>query len=192
MPGTSPILGLPLANQTTDFVTDFPNAVDIPRTTNLEKYTVMRFATVAARDAKIPTPVDGMVCYLQDTGTLQQHNGFVWVGDTAPLTPVGQSGFSITAGTVYWMDHRGVCRIRGGAICTSNTNFTVCTIQGRYAPAMDLTSAQYIKTTGGYTAGPLTLTGSSFRGWDMVGAGFGTVREIGLNFMWQVDFKAVR
>ena len=40
------------------------------------------YPTLSARDAAITAPYKGMLTYLQDTGTVQQHNGYVWVGDT--------------------------------------------------------------------------------------------------------------
>lgn len=57
--------------------------VDIPfdlRTLieHLEKYTIPRFATEAARDAAITSPADGMVVRVADTG-LMLRSGSVWV-----------------------------------------------------------------------------------------------------------------
>jgi hypothetical protein len=46
--------------------------------------TIMRFASVAARDAAFggagePTLAEGMTCYLDDTNVLQSYNGTAWV-----------------------------------------------------------------------------------------------------------------
>ena len=41
--------------------------------------TVQRYATVAARTASMPTPVEGDLSYLQDSNTVHVYNGSTWV-----------------------------------------------------------------------------------------------------------------
>lgn len=45
----------------------------------IEKYTVMRFATVIARDAAITSPEEGMVCYVTGTDRYYGYSGSAWV-----------------------------------------------------------------------------------------------------------------
>ena len=61
---------------------DYDEPKDIPRFykdgyEHLERFTVPRFATVAALEAAIPTPVEGMVAHLAGTG-LVRHTGATW------------------------------------------------------------------------------------------------------------------
>jgi hypothetical protein len=40
---------------------------------------VMLFATIAARTTALPSPSEGMMCYLADTNAVQVYNGTAWV-----------------------------------------------------------------------------------------------------------------
>jgi hypothetical protein len=62
--------------------------------------TVMSFAGTAARGSAIPSPVEGMVTYLEDIDDLRTYNGSSWVSpyglthiNTTPFT--AQSSFSV-------------------------------------------------------------------------------------------------
>lgn len=44
-----------------------------------ERYSVMRFASAAARDTALPTPAAGMVAYLSDVKAWFSHNGTSWL-----------------------------------------------------------------------------------------------------------------
>ena len=61
-----------------DFVAGTPAlASDI--NTYLMEQSVMTFTNAAARDAALPTPLEGMVCYLTASDHFQVYNGSAWV-----------------------------------------------------------------------------------------------------------------
>ena len=133
---TSPILGLPI-EETDDTRKDFPTRVDEPRTVGLETYTIPRFPNLAARNAAIPTPVAGMMCYLTDTGTTQQHNGYVWVGDTAPtaLTPI--NGFTAADYLRCAMNYLGFIEVIIGVHhANASANGIACVLPPNYRPTL--------------------------------------------------------
>jgi hypothetical protein len=66
--------------------------------------TVMSFAGTAARGSAIPTPVEGMVTYLEDIDDLRTYNGSSWVspyGATLIATQSFTSANSISANNVF-------------------------------------------------------------------------------------------
>ena len=75
---------------------------------NVRDQVVTPFASASARDAAITVPVNGMIAYTTDTGSLWIYNGTVWVqhGGTigaaaSTWTPViGQGATSNIAKTV--------------------------------------------------------------------------------------------
>lgn len=68
----SPITATPLPLYTA--IPDVP--ADLTAAVNaLEKFVIPRFATSTARDAAIPAPIDGMVCYVTGTGFLKNVGG---------------------------------------------------------------------------------------------------------------------
>jgi hypothetical protein len=79
----SPITATPLPLYTAipDVPADLAAAVN-----NVEKFAVARFATAGARDTAIPTPIDGMVCYVTGTGFLKNVGGTT--GGWTALIPV--------------------------------------------------------------------------------------------------------
>jgi len=93
----------------------------------------MRFASTAARDAAIPSPVEGMVSWLNDTNRLYVHNGTAWVllsalDDTGWIAPALGSGWSVYNGeTIGYRRLNGVTylRGRGSSTGTSGTAFTL-------------------------------------------------------------------
>lgn len=63
----------------------------------IEKKLCMSFLSASDRDTKVGTPVDGMVCYLQDTDVLQLRRAGAWV-QIYPLTfPTITSGTTVPA-----------------------------------------------------------------------------------------------
>lgn len=58
---------------------------------------VQRFASEAARDTAIPTPSEGMVCYLDDTNDVLVYDGSQWVNFTGDITNV-TAGTGLTGG----------------------------------------------------------------------------------------------
>jgi hypothetical protein len=55
--------------------------------------TVMSFAGTAARGSAIPSPVEGMVTYLEDIDDLRTYNGSAWVSPSA-LTHINTTTFT--------------------------------------------------------------------------------------------------
>lgn len=69
----------------------------------LQDQVVMRFASAAARDAKVQAPTEGMVCYLDDSNRVQFFDGTSWqhVGAGAwayALDAAPEYGYSLTTG----------------------------------------------------------------------------------------------
>jgi len=60
----------------------------------LMKQSVIVFASSAARTADIPTPIEGMITYLEDTNRAEVYNGSAWVEITS-------NGLSEQTGTTY-------------------------------------------------------------------------------------------
>ena len=48
-------------------------------TNQVKERTIMRYASVAARDTSIPAPIEGSMAYLQDSDTVTYYNGTGWV-----------------------------------------------------------------------------------------------------------------
>jgi hypothetical protein len=59
--------------------------------------TVMSFAGTAARGSAIPTPVEGMVTYLEDIDDIRTYNGSAWVSPHG-LTHINTTSFSASTG----------------------------------------------------------------------------------------------
>jgi hypothetical protein len=81
---------LPLYTAIPDVPADLAAAIN-----NLEKFSIPRYASAAARDAAIPSPVDGMVCYVAGLGFLKNVGGTVagWAPlYTLPYVPVTAAG----------------------------------------------------------------------------------------------------
>lgn len=60
---------------------------------HLEKLGSPKFATASVRDTKIPAPVEGDLCWVQDTNALQVYDGSGWKQVFPPTGP------AITYGT---------------------------------------------------------------------------------------------
>jgi hypothetical protein len=86
---------------------------------------VMVFASVAARTTAIPTPVEGMVTYLEDSNNISVYNGSAWV----PL-PVGSGGTGATT-----LTSGGYLKGAGTSAITSQSGI----------PAGDVTSGTFDK-----------------------------------------------
>lgn len=58
---------------------------------------VMRFASASARDTAIPSPTEGMVCYLDDLNYLMVYTGSAWTitGGDKPYFAGSVSGYSL-------------------------------------------------------------------------------------------------
>ncbi|MFE9398198.1 hypothetical protein [Streptomyces flavidovirens] len=68
---------------------------------SLDGRTVLRFATTAERDAKLPTPVAGQVAWIASPGRLMNYTGSVWVPVGAvPVFRVNSDGGTTTS-TAY-------------------------------------------------------------------------------------------
>jgi hypothetical protein len=75
MSTTTPIQSLPVPEST-----DTPNIPGNLMTLAqaIENKLVMRFASVTARNSAIPTPIDGMVAYVEDIGEMQVYEDAAW------------------------------------------------------------------------------------------------------------------
>jgi hypothetical protein len=152
---------------------------------------LMSFATAAARNAAISAPVDGMMCYLADTGTVQQHNGFVWVGDTAWQTLTLLNGWVSVVTPQFRMDHRARVTIQG-AVDPPASNAVVGNIGANYKPATVQIIPQYVNS-GTITIGAALRVDNTIGELRyLAGTAIGSVTEFGLYGSWQADFKAVR
>ena len=74
--------------------------------------TVMSFAGTAARGSAIPTPVEGMVAYLNDTDALTVYNGSSWVP--------AASGATLGSGSILQV----VSTTKTDTFSTSSTSYT--------------------------------------------------------------------
>lgn len=155
---------------------------------------VMRFANVAARDAGVPAPVAGMMCYLADTGTLQMHNGFVWVGDTARAAiTLGTGWTASTPSPSVKMDFRGHCTVDGRCSAGASATALIGNVPARYAPnpssAFRATTATLgttitaanISISGGATALNVTISGTITQ-----------IAGMTISMEYDVDFLSVR
>ncbi|WP_435601441.1 hypothetical protein [Streptomyces sp. C10-9-1] len=101
---------------------------------------ILRFASATERAATIPSPVEGMMAWLQDTNTLTEYNGSAWV--------TVLSGGAWSSYTPSW------------TAATTNPVLGNGTISGEYTRVGDtVTFAAYI------TAGSSTTFGSG--GWSI-------------------------
>lgn len=99
---TSPLTATPYPSATNNAITDLlqvPGAV-----LNLEQYANLRFATQAARDAAIATPLAGMAAYITSEDNWYYYNGTIWatfVGGTwTAYTPTLTNLTLGTGGTI--------------------------------------------------------------------------------------------
>lgn len=80
--------------------------------TLLQDQTVMVFASASARDAAIPVPVEGMVCYLKSTGQFLRRGSSAWAfafgnfGSPAATPAAMQTGYVVATGRNpgVWVD----------------------------------------------------------------------------------------
>lgn len=80
---------IPQSTDDPDVVGDLGNAV-----LDIEKRLVMVFASSSVRSTKLPSPAEGMLCWLQDVNVFQYHNGTAWV-DLLPAVPAFSSGAAV-------------------------------------------------------------------------------------------------
>lgn len=153
---------------------------------------VMAFANTAARDAAIPTASEGMMCYLQDTGTMQMHNGFRWVGDVSVTYPMtGATGWNLTNLGVQ-MDAFGEVTVRGNVAATSPSSSLVATLPANYKPTTDVHPSVLIIEAGVHKAGYITVSAGNGQ---FALSGYGTIGSVaGVIFQttFRASFKAVR
>jgi hypothetical protein len=137
--------------------------------TNLMDQSVMRFASAAARDASIPSPTEGMNCYLDDQNWLMVYTGSAWTitggdkpyfyGTTTFSVPNNSSTICVltvgvnrgsfqTTGTpgVYLIPQTGIYSI------TAYANFTTNSTGFRQL---------YIDVNGGLSPGSVSTTQSA-------------------------------
>jgi hypothetical protein len=126
---------------------------------NLMNQAVMVFSNSAARTAAIPSPVEGMLSWLQDVDRFENYNGSAWVNTvTTPAyeligsTTVGAAS-SVNIDNIFTSAYR-VYKIIGTTISTANVE----RFSTRYIKASDgLASSQ--SATDGFGAQPLGGSG---------------------------------
>lgn len=102
--------------------------------------TVMRFASIAARDAALPSPVDGMLCYVTSDKAYYARSGgqwrLLWRESTSPVVQRGRISvpFSGTTGSlavVYPVAFDGtpatVCQVLATTTWAVNASATTAT-----------------------------------------------------------------
>lgn len=128
----------------------------------LMEQSVMRFASAAARNTAIPSPTEGMVCYLDDVNWLMFYNGSSWVisGGEKPylfasVTQNITSG-SFQAPSVSASVNRGSFTVSSGTITVANAgvynvsaylNYPANATGQRYLEILINGSAQAIATS---------------------------------------------
>lgn len=149
--------------------------------TDIDRSLVPRFSSTAARDSAIPTPSEGMLCYLTGTGiglhTLQRYTGSAWARmQEAPLFVRKTVTETVTASTTVQNDDQLVL-----AVAANTTYEFVCQV------AYDGNSTADIKlgftfpasaTMDYYASGYGIGVGAQFSLWSFVAggaAGLGTV-----------------
>jgi hypothetical protein len=104
--------------------------------------TVMSFAGTAARGSAIPSPVEGMVTYLEDIDDLRTYNGSSWVSPYGS-TLVANSSFSTTSAVSF--NNIFTSNYTNYQIVLSYVGSTNTEIRARLrAGGTDLTSSTYI------------------------------------------------
>lgn len=89
--------------------TDDPDVVDdmTKAVLDIEKKLVMVFSSVADRSARVPSPVEGMLCFLRDLNRFDVYDGAAWVA-AVPTVPTFTSGTAVPSnssgadGDVFW------------------------------------------------------------------------------------------
>jgi hypothetical protein len=122
---------------------------DAPDLANISKAIVdwaaprsnMRFASTAARDAAIPSPVEGMVSWLNDTNRLYVHTGTAWVlvsalDDTGWITPALSAGW-VSVVTPQYRCKNGIIYFQGRASSTG-ANAVAFTLPALFRPGVQV------------------------------------------------------
>jgi hypothetical protein len=82
--------------ESSDLVANYP-ATSLALANRLDKYAVNPFADAAARDAAIPTPVQGQLAQTLDDNKVWRYDGTAW----APFSSAGPANFTDTATGTY-------------------------------------------------------------------------------------------
>lgn len=121
MSATTPIAGLRYAVQT-----DGPVAQTLAQNlaTDLDNKLIPVYATTAARDTAIPSPTQGMFCYVTSVSaggrTLMGYTGTAWVPYfSSPLYAVKAANESVTSSITFQNDDHLVLAVE------ANTNYTL-------------------------------------------------------------------
>lgn len=167
--GQSAVLGITLPD-----LTDPPNgpAQMETLTEELELFTVMRFTSTAARDAALPSPVEGMECVTTDTPTTKWiYDGSNWKRTWSAWASYVPAWANLTVddGTqeAEYMYVPGGIRVRGSIIFGSGT-----AISGDIGQT--LPNSETSKATGGISQGTASFTDTGTRnygGWTRCGDG---------------------
>lgn len=92
----------------------------------LQDQAVMKFATAAARDSALPSPSEGMVCYLADSSGMFAYDGGSWSIVPVRQTFVSSAAYTIPSATaalqnIYAASGSGVTLVAGMSYEVSGT-----------------------------------------------------------------------
>jgi hypothetical protein len=99
--------------------------------TYLMDQSVMVFGGTAARDSAIPTPIDGMTAYLQDSDTLTIYNGAAWTpaGTEPALQLINSTSFSAVSSqqldnvfSASYLNYKIIINITTASFATATLN----------------------------------------------------------------------
>ncbi|MFF5703386.1 hypothetical protein ACFY7H_12895 [Streptomyces sp. NPDC012794] len=119
-------------------LTDPPNAALMAQNlAAVVPQTVMRFASAAARNAALTSPVAGMTAWVTAEGLLTVYNGSAWAGVATTVKPmfIGKQTITQSVGNTLWaplsMDSEILDTHGGHSTITNNTRYT-CQVAGWY------------------------------------------------------------
>lgn len=170
MTSTTPINGLRMAELTDsppNIQTAFGNIG-----TDLDTRLVPRYTSTANRDAAIPSPIEGMVCYVSGTGSaaavLMIYSGSAWVPifHNNPFA-YKASNETVTASTTYQADNDLTVAVRANTIYTVEF-FGIATGED----AGDFKFRFTYPTSAALSGGTLAMFASIGGGTDFAGSGY--------------------
>ena len=115
--------------ESSDLVANYP-ATSLALANRLDKYAVNPFADAAARDAAIPTPVQGQLAQTLDDNKVWRYDGTAW----SPFSgAVGAANFTDTATGTYssgGIDYKYITYTGTGSITIDQAGFASILVLG--------------------------------------------------------------
>jgi hypothetical protein len=148
----------------------------------LMEQSVMRFASAAARDTDIPSPTEGMMCYLDNVNWLMNYNGSSWVfvaGDRPYFFGTTSSQSLVTATNTALATTQSIITNRGSFALTATPGVITVPLTGIYA----VTGAvEYGSSATGYRNANLDLNGTiAFRSRSMAVTTAATTSQVSIS-----------